>query len=192
LVGDDEILRGSGDGDDPAMMRPMVIWTDQDKVFKFGEPAVLPVPDVMGVQTAGRPAARHDAAAVAVLQCAAQPAADLAGVAPGADDLAIAFEPHLAGGVTRQVSAVGVREQRTQMQRRDAALEVDVHDDGGVLPVRAADGVGVPAGFDDAHDRIDGVRERWRLLGHSIAVTVGVSVCVCVTVATTVGVGVVV
>jgi hypothetical protein len=107
---------------------------------------------------------------VAVLESAAQPAADLPGLPSGADHLPVAFEPNLAGGTTGQVAAVVPGEQRTQMQCRDARLEVDVHDHGGVLPVRAAGDVGVPPGFDQAHERIDGVRHRWRLRRHTIAV----------------------
>ena len=54
---------------------------------------------------------------VAVLERTAQPAVDQPGRPPGADDLAVAFEPHLTGGITDQVSAFGLGEQRTQMQR---------------------------------------------------------------------------
>jgi len=49
LVGDDEFLRGSGDGDDTAVMGPVVIRADQDEIVEFGGPAVFPVPDVVGV-----------------------------------------------------------------------------------------------------------------------------------------------
>ena len=48
-----------------------------------------------------------------------------------------AFEPHLAGGITGQVAAVVVGQQRPQMQRGDARFDVEVHHDGGALPVRA-------------------------------------------------------
>ena len=106
------------------MVQPVVIRAHQHQVGQFGGAAVFPVPDVVGVQTAGGAAARNGAAAVAVLQCAAKPAADQPGRPPGADDLAVAFEPDFAGGVTGQVSAVGRREQRTQMQCSDALLDV--------------------------------------------------------------------
>ncbi len=115
-----EIVGGSGDGDDAAVVQPVVKRADQDQVGQLGGAAVFPVPDVVGVQTAGGPAAGDRAAAVAVLQGAAQPPADRAGGPPGADDLAVAFEPDLAGGITGQVLAFGVGEQRTQMQRGDA------------------------------------------------------------------------
>ena len=75
-VGDDELVGGSGDGDDALMMQPMVIRTDQHEVVQFGGAAVFPVPDVMGVQTAGGAAAGDRAGGVAVLEGAAQPAVD--------------------------------------------------------------------------------------------------------------------
>ena len=78
-VGDHEVLGGSGDGDAAAVVQPVVERAQQDQVVELGGPAVLPMPDVMGVQTAGRPAAGDHAAAVAVLQRSAQPAADLCG-----------------------------------------------------------------------------------------------------------------
>jgi hypothetical protein len=116
--------------------------------------------EVVGVQSAGGAAAGHYAGAVAVFECAAQPAADLAGGAAGADRLAVAFEPDLAGRVAQQVTTFVRGQQRTQMQRGDGLFDVDVDDDGGVLPVRAARCVGVPSGLDEAHERIDGVGER--------------------------------
>ena len=63
-------------------MRPVVKRAQQHQVGQFGGAAVFPVPDVMGVQAAGRPTARHHTAVVAVLQGAAQPAADRAGGPP--------------------------------------------------------------------------------------------------------------
>jgi hypothetical protein len=71
LVGDDETVRGSGDGDDPAMMSPVMVRTDQDEILEFGGPAVLPMPDVMGVQTTGGPTTRYHTAAITMLQHAA-------------------------------------------------------------------------------------------------------------------------
>jgi hypothetical protein len=50
---------------------------------------------------------------MAVLQRAAQPAVDGAGGSAGADRLAVAFEPDFAGGITGQILAVGVGQQRT-------------------------------------------------------------------------------
>ena len=144
------------------MMRPVMVRADQNEVVELGEPAVLPVHEVMGVQTTGGPAAGHHAAAVAVLQDAAQPAVDGAGRPPGPDHPAVAFEPHLAGGITAQVAAVVIGEQRPQMQGGDPAFEVDVHDDGGALRVRATSHLGVPAGDDQAHEPVDGVRQRRR------------------------------
>ncbi|MDT5285374.1 MAG: hypothetical protein QOF88_263, partial [Mycobacterium sp.] len=68
MVGDHEVLGGSGDGDDTPMVRPVMIRADQDEVVQLGQAAVLPMPDVVGVQTAGGPAAGYHAAAVAVLE----------------------------------------------------------------------------------------------------------------------------
>jgi 6-phosphofructokinase len=64
------------------------------------------MPDVVGVQTAGGPAPGYHAAVVAVLEGAAQPSVDGAGRPSGADHLTVAFEPHLAGGITGQVAAL--------------------------------------------------------------------------------------
>ena len=61
------------------------------------------------------------------------------------------------------------------MQRGHGLVDVEVHDHGGVLPVRAARGLGVPAGLHQAHERIHGVRERRGLRGRVLgAVTVAV------------------
>ena len=62
-VGDDEVVGGSGDGDAAAVVQPVVIRAQQHQVVQFGGAAVLPVPDVMGVQTAGGPAAGDHAGA---------------------------------------------------------------------------------------------------------------------------------
>jgi hypothetical protein len=48
-VGDDEIVGGSGDGDDAAVVQPVVIWADQHQVGQLGGTAVFPVADVVGV-----------------------------------------------------------------------------------------------------------------------------------------------
>ncbi len=52
---------------------------------------------------------------VAVFESPAQPAADRAGGATGADHLAVALEPHLAGGVAGQVPALGFAQQRAEV-----------------------------------------------------------------------------
>ena len=161
-VGDGELVCGSGDGDDAPMVQPMMIGAEQHEVVQLGRPAVFPVPDVVGVQTAGGPAAGHRAGAVAVLEGTAQPAADQPRRPPRADDLPVTFEPHLTGGITGQVSAIGLGEQRTQMQRSDALLDVEMHDHGGVLPVGPASHLGVPAGLDQTHERRAGARQRRR------------------------------
>jgi len=49
LVGDDEVLGGSGNGDDTPMMGPVMVRADQDEIVEFGGSAVFPVHDVMGV-----------------------------------------------------------------------------------------------------------------------------------------------
>lgn len=147
------------------MVRPVMEGADQNQVVQLGEPAILPVLDVMGVQTAGGSASGYHAAAVAMLQSAAQPAAHGAGLSSRPDHHALAFEPDLAGGIAGQVPAVGIGEQWTQMQGRDAALEVDVHDHGGALPVRTGSHIGIPPGYDQAHEPIDAVRQRWRVFG---------------------------
>ena len=107
------------------------------------------------MQAAGGPTAGDRATLVAVFQRAAQPPADRAGRPPGAMGLAVTFEPHLTRGITGQVLAVGVGQQRTQMQRRGALGHIDVHHHGGVLAVRAARGFGVPAGLDQPQKRIE-------------------------------------
>src|SRR5215204_325561 len=100
----------------------MMVGAYQHQVEQLGGPAVLPVPDVVGVQTPGGTTTGNRARGMAMLQRSAKPPVDQAGGSAGADDLAVAFEPHLTGGITGQISAVGVREQRTQMQRPDPLL----------------------------------------------------------------------
>ncbi len=107
------------------MVQPVVIRAYQYQVEQFGGTAVLPVPDVVCVQTAGGTTTRNRTRGMAVLQRAAKPPVDLAGRPAGADDLTVTFEPDFTGGITGQVSAVGLREQRTQMQRRGALLNVE-------------------------------------------------------------------
>ena len=60
-----------------------------------------------------------------MFQGAAQPAVDRAGGPAGADDPAVAFEPDFAGGIAGQVLPLGIAQQRTQMQGRDARVDID-------------------------------------------------------------------
>jgi hypothetical protein len=53
------------------VVESVVVGADQCEVVEFGLAAVFPVPDVVGVQTAGGSAAGDDAAAVAVFECTA-------------------------------------------------------------------------------------------------------------------------
>ena len=145
-----------------AVVQPVVIRAYQHQVGQLGGAAVFPVPDVVCVQTAGGTTAGNRAHGVAVLERAAKPPVDHAGRSAGADDLAVTFEPDFTRGITGQVSALGVGEQRTQMQRGGALLNVEVHHHSGVLPVWAAGRLGVPAGLDQAHKRLDGARQRGR------------------------------
>ena len=107
-VGDGQVGGGAGDGDTAAMVKPVVIGTQQHKVGQVGGAAVFPVPDVVGVQTSGGPTTRNDARAVAVLQGAAKATIDHPGRPPRTDDLAITFKPDFAGGIAGQVTAVTV------------------------------------------------------------------------------------
>jgi hypothetical protein len=52
---------------------------------------------------------------MAMLEGTTKPTIDHPRRPPGSDDLPVAFEPHLAGGITQQVSTLGLREQRTQV-----------------------------------------------------------------------------
>jgi hypothetical protein len=125
----------------------------------------------MCVQTAGGTTARNRARSLAVLQRAAKPPVDLAGRSPGADDLAVTFEPGFIGGITGQVSAFGVGEQRTQMQPRGALLNIDVHHHSGVMAVWAAGRLGVPPGLHQAHKRLTSARQRRPLICSALAIT---------------------
>ena len=59
------------------------------------------------------------------------------------------------------------------MERCGALRGVDVHHHGGVLPVRAAGGFGVPAGLDQPQERLHGARHRRPLIGSGgVAITV--------------------
>ena len=106
------------------MVQPMMIRAYQYQVGQLGVAAVLPVPDMVCVQTAGGPAAGHRARGMAVLQRTAKPTIDLTRRPTGADNLSVTFEPHLTGGIAAQVSAICLRQQRTQMQRSGALLNV--------------------------------------------------------------------
>ena len=86
----------------------MVIGAEQDEVVQLGGTAVFPVPDVVGVQTAGGATAGDRAHGVAVLECAAQPSVDQPRRAAGTDGLAGTFEPDFTGGITGHVLAFGV------------------------------------------------------------------------------------
>ena len=58
------------------------------------------------------------------------------------------------------------------MQCRSALLNIEVYDHGGVLPVRAPRGLGVPAGLDQAHERPGSGRQRRSLIGVTGAIAV--------------------
>ncbi|VAZ99828.1 hypothetical protein LAUMK35_04466 [Mycobacterium pseudokansasii] len=141
-----------------------MIRAQQHQVGQLGGPAVFPVTDVVGVQTTGGATARNRAAGLAVLQRAAQPPADQAGRSAGADEPAVTLQPDFAGGITAQVPAFGLGQQRTQMQRRGALGHVEVHHHRGVLPMGAAGCLGVPAGLDQAQKRLEGARHRRPLI----------------------------
>ncbi len=129
--------------------------------------------DVVGVQTAGRPAPGHHAAAVTVLQHPPQPPTDLAGGPPGPDDLPVTVKPDLTVRLARQVPAVTVGQHRAEMQCRGAALDVQVHDHGGVLPMRAPRDIGVPPGVDQADEAVHG-SGKWGHLHRGVVVAVTV------------------
>lgn len=82
----------------------------------------------------------------------------------GADEPAVTLQPDFAGGITAQVPAFGLGQQRTQMQRRGALGHVEVHHHRGVLPMGAAGCLGVPAGLDQAQKRLEGARHRRPLI----------------------------
>ena len=58
------------------------------------------------------------------------------------------------------------------MQRSDALLDVEMHHHGGVMPVRAARGLGVPPGLDQPHERLTGARHRRPLICGAVAIVV--------------------
>ena len=67
------------------MMQPVMVGAYQHEVGQFGGPAVLPVPDVVSMETAGGSATGNHARAVAVLEGAAKPTVDHSGGPAGAD-----------------------------------------------------------------------------------------------------------
>ena len=133
---------------------------DQDQVGQLGGAAVFPVLDVVCVQTAGGPATGNRAGGMAVFQGAAKPSVDQPGGPPGTDDLTVAFEPRFTGGITGQVPTFRLRQQRAQMQGSDPLLDVHMHHHGGVVSVRAAAHLGVPAGLDQPQERLGGAGQR--------------------------------
>ena len=95
-----------------------------------------------------------------MLKRTAQPTVDQPRRPARTDDLPVTFKPHFTGGITGQVSAFGLGEQRTQMQRSDALLNVEMHHHGGVMAVWPAGHLGVPPGLDQPHERLTGARQR--------------------------------
>ena len=87
----------------------MVVGAEQDEVGQLGGAAVFPMPDVVGVQAAGRSAAGNRAGAVAVFEGTAKPSVDDPGRSAGADHLAAAVEPDLTGCIAGQVSTFVLR-----------------------------------------------------------------------------------
>ena len=146
------------------MVQPVVIRAYQHQIEQLGGAAVFPVPDMVCVQTAGSTTARNRTRGMAVLERAAKPPVDLAGRSAGADDLAVTFEPDFTGGITGQVLAFGLREQRTQMQRCCALLYVDGRHYSGVMRVRPAGHLGVPPGLHQPHERLDIAGQRRRVI----------------------------
>ena len=48
-VGDDELVRGPGEGDAPGVVQPVMVRTDEDEIVQLGQAAVLPMLEVVGV-----------------------------------------------------------------------------------------------------------------------------------------------
>ena len=122
------------------------------------------------MQTAGNTTAGNRAGGLAVLERAAKPPVDLAGCSAGADDLAVTLKPDFIRGITGQISAFGLGEQRTQMQRGGARGNVDVYHHSGVMPVWPPCRLGIPSGLDQAHKRLEGARQRRRDIGCAVAI----------------------
>ncbi|CFE47580.1 Uncharacterised protein [Mycobacterium tuberculosis] len=80
--------------------------------------------DVVGVQTPGGPTTGNHTRAVAMLKRTTQPTIDLTSRSTAANDLPVTFKPGLKGGITEQISAFGLAEQRTQVQASGTLLHV--------------------------------------------------------------------
>ena len=78
-VGDDELVGGAGDGKDAAMMQPVMVRTHQHQVVQLGGATILPMADVMGVQTTGGTATRDRTRGMAMLEGTTEPAVDQPG-----------------------------------------------------------------------------------------------------------------
>jgi hypothetical protein len=48
-VGDGQVVGGSGDGEDPAVVQPVVIGAQQHEIVEVGGAAVFPMGEVMGM-----------------------------------------------------------------------------------------------------------------------------------------------
>ncbi len=141
-----------------------MVGAHQHEIVDFGGAAVFPVPDVVGVQSAGGATAGDHAAAVPVLERTTQPSVDRSVGPSGSDDLAVTFEPHFAGGVAGQEPPLFIGQQRAQMQGSHPLCDIEMGDHGGVVAVRSAGYLGVPARSDQAHESLDGVGKRGRLI----------------------------
>ncbi len=83
-----------------SVVQPMVIRTDQHQIDQLGGTAVLPVPDVVCVQTARGPTTGHRTRGMAVLQRTAKPQVNHPRRSARADDVAVTLEPDFTGGIT--------------------------------------------------------------------------------------------
>lgn len=106
------------------MVCPVVIRAHQHQVGQLGGPTVLPMSDVVGVQTPGGPTTGNHTRAVAMLKRTTQPTIDLTSRSTAANDLPVTFKLGLKGGITEQISAFGLAEQRTQVQASGTLLHV--------------------------------------------------------------------
>ena len=91
------------------MVQPVMVGTHQDKVVQLGGAAVFPMQDVVGVQTTSGATTGHRTRGMAMLEGSTKPAVDHPRRSPGSDDLPVTFEPDFAGGVTQQVTTLGLR-----------------------------------------------------------------------------------
>ncbi len=76
------------------------------------------------MQTPGGPTTGNHTRAVAMLKRTTQPTIDLTSRSTAANDLPVTFKPGLKGGITEQISAFGLAEQRTQVQASGTLLHV--------------------------------------------------------------------